>query len=106
MTGIVVVGAGQAGSTLAAELRSLGYKGKLTLIGDEPVPPYQRPPLSKGYLLGDVDLSRLFLRPPSFYDDQGIDLQLGKRVTTIDPSAKYIRVGDARVAYVSIGTQS
>ena len=54
MSGIVIIGAGQAGSTWAIKLRTLGYRGDVTLIGEEPVPPYQRPPLSKKYLLGDM----------------------------------------------------
>lgn len=64
---IVVVGAGQAGASLVAKLRALGHDGSITLIGDEPVPPYQRPPLSKKYLLGEVTAERLYLRPESFY---------------------------------------
>ena len=63
MAGVVVVGAGQAGSSLVAKLRALGYEGKVTLIGEEHAPPYQRPPLSKKYLLGEMDLERLYLRP-------------------------------------------
>ena len=72
MSGIVVVGAGQAGSSCVAKLRSLGFEGRITLIGSEPVPPYQRPPLSKKYLLGEMELERLFLRPESYYGEQGI----------------------------------
>ena len=64
MSGIVIVGAGQAGASLAAKLRALGYAGSLTLIGEESAPPYQRPPLSKGYLLGEMELERLYLRAP------------------------------------------
>jgi 3-phenylpropionate/trans-cinnamate dioxygenase ferredoxin reductase subunit len=60
MTHIVVVGAGQAASALAFKLRALGHDGAITLIGDEPVLPYQRPPLSKAYLLGDMARERLF----------------------------------------------
>ena len=67
MERIVVVGAGQAGASLVAKLRALGHDGPITLIGDEPVLPYERPPLSKGYLLGELEQSRLYLRPASFY---------------------------------------
>ena len=56
---IVVVGAGQAGASLVAKLRKDGFDGELTLIGAEPVPPYQRPPLSKGYLLGEMALEKV-----------------------------------------------
>ena len=66
MSGIVVVGAGQAGSSMVAELRKQGFDGDITLIGAEPVPPYQRPPLSKGYLLGDMTWSGCFCGPRVF----------------------------------------
>ena len=66
MAGIVVIGAGQAGASLVAKLRALGYDGDLTLIGEEPVPPYHRPPLSKQYLLKEMALDRLFLRSNEF----------------------------------------
>ncbi len=99
MAGIVVVGAGQAGSSLCAKLRSLGYEGEITLIGAEPVPPYQRPPLSKGYLLGEMELERLYLRPEQFYADQNIALRLGATVESIDPAAKTVSVGDEVLSY-------
>ena len=94
MTAIVVIGAGQAGSALVAKLRALGHDGPVTLIGDEPVPPYQRPPLSKKYLLGEMALERLFLRPEAFYADQHIDLKLGTKVTAIDRAARAVVLGD------------
>ena len=67
MSHIVVIGAGQAGASLVARLRNDGFDGTITLIGAEPHPPYQRPPLSKAYLLGEMEKERLFLRPESFY---------------------------------------
>jgi len=99
MAGIVVIGAGQAGASLVAKLRALGYDGALTLIGDEPVPPYQRPPLSKKYLLGEMDLERLFLRAESFYADKDITLRLGAPVIGIDAAAKTVQLGDEVIAY-------
>ncbi len=72
---MVVVGAGQAGASLVAKLRAEGFDGPITLIGAEPVPPYQRPPLSKAYLLGEMTKERLFLRPAEFYAEHQIDLQ-------------------------------
>lgn len=99
MSHIVVIGAGQAGASLVAKLRKDGFDGDITLIGAEPVPPYQRPPLSKAYLLGDMALERLFLRPESFYADQNITLRLGEAVTAIDPSAKTVTVGDEVLSY-------
>ncbi|VDC28657.1 NAD(P)/FAD-dependent oxidoreductase [Pseudogemmobacter humi] len=99
MSGIIVIGAGQAGASLVIRLRALGYEGALTLIGGETVPPYQRPPLSKGYLLGEIGLDRLFLRPRDFYAGQNIALRLGQWVTGIDPGAKVIRLGDEVLGY-------
>ncbi|MFP4449347.1 MAG: FAD-dependent oxidoreductase, partial [Rhodosalinus sp.] len=84
MDSIVVVGAGQAGASLVAKLRAEGYTGRLTLIGEEHAPPYQRPPLSKKYLMGEMALDRLYLRPESFYADNGIDLRLDETVVAID----------------------
>lgn len=94
MGGTVVVGAGQAGASLVARLRAEGYAGPLALIGEEPVPPYQRPPLSKKYLLGELAAERLYLRPAAFYSDQGIALHLGRRVTAIDRQARRLALAD------------
>lgn len=99
MESIVVVGAGQAGASLVAKLRSLGYGGKLTLIGAEDVPPYQRPPLSKAYLLGEMSEERLYLRPESFYQENDIDLHLGQPVAEIDRAGKRLRLGDDWLSY-------
>ena len=94
MSGIVVIGAGQAGSALVAKLRSLGHDGPLTLIGAETDPPYQRPPLSKAYLLGEMPRERLWLRPPSFYAEQGIALRTGVAATAIDRAARRVSLSD------------
>ncbi|MCI2399483.1 FAD/NAD(P)-binding oxidoreductase [Aliiroseovarius subalbicans] len=99
MSHIVVIGAGQAGASLVAKLRNSGFDGQVTLIGEEPAPPYQRPPLSKAYLLGDLELERLYLRPESFYADQGITLRLKTRVDAIDPGAKTVSVGGEALSY-------
>ena len=99
MSGVVVIGAGQAGASLVAKLRSEGYEGPITLIGEEPVPPYQRPPLSKKYLLGEMALERLYLRPESYYAEAGIDLRLGVRVTAIDRAARSVVMGAERLGY-------
>ena len=99
MTRVVVVGAGQAGSSLVAKLRNGGFEGSVTLIGDEPAPPYQRPPLSKKYLLGEMELERLYLRPESFYDENAIDLRLSAKVSDIDRTAQEIVVGGERLGY-------
>ncbi len=99
MAGIVIIGAGQAGSSLAVKLRALGYTDAITLIGAEPVPPYQRPPLSKKYMLGDMALERLFLRPESFYAEQNITLRTGEAVHAIDPAAKTVTLGGGVLPY-------
>ena len=86
--GTLIVGASQAGLQLAVSLRSLGDTGTITLLGAEPHPPYQRPPLSKEYLSGTADGDTLAFRAPSFYADQAIDLVCGERVeqVTLDPA--------------------
>jgi 3-phenylpropionate/trans-cinnamate dioxygenase ferredoxin reductase subunit len=99
MNHIVVVGAGQAGSSLVAGLRKEGFDGDITLVGAEQALPYQRPPLSKGYLLGEMDLDRLYLRPDRFYEEQNITLKLGRQVTAIDPVAGTIALGEELLAY-------
>jgi 3-phenylpropionate/trans-cinnamate dioxygenase ferredoxin reductase subunit len=99
MTGVVVIGAGQAGASLVAKLRDEGYQGAITLVGDEPVPPYQRPPLSKKYLLGEMSAERLYLRPERYYSDARIDLRLGTRVTGIDRAGRAVMLGDKRLQY-------
>ncbi|KIC45107.1 pyridine nucleotide-disulfide oxidoreductase [Ruegeria sp. ANG-S4] len=99
MSHIVVIGAGQAGSSLVGRLRKDGFDGDITLIGAEPHLPYQRPPLSKAYLLGEMELERLFLRPESFYTENNITLRLGQRVSAIDPQAKTVTVGDDVISY-------
>ncbi|MCX7645731.1 MAG: FAD-dependent oxidoreductase [Rhodobacteraceae bacterium] len=95
MPHVAIVGAGQAGASLAAKLRALGWDGEITIFGEEPVPPYQRPPLSKKYLLGEMEEERLYLRPESFWAEQGIALRLGAPVTAVDPAAKRLSVGGA-----------
>ncbi|PWR00971.1 pyridine nucleotide-disulfide oxidoreductase [Meridianimarinicoccus roseus] len=94
MDNIVVIGAGQAGSALCAKLRELGFGGALTLVGEEPVPPYQRPPLSKKYMLGDMALDRMFLRPEAFYADRDIALRLGTRADALDTVARRVTLSD------------
>ncbi|MEM6938525.1 MAG: FAD-dependent oxidoreductase [Pseudomonadota bacterium] len=96
---VIVIGAGQAGASCVAKLRNSGYDGAITLIGAEPVPPYQRPPLSKGYLLGDMSLDRMFLRPERFYAENQIDLRLGQSVTAIDPQAQTVTLDAGALAY-------
>lgn len=99
MNNIVVIGAGQAGSSLVAWLRRDGFTGPVTLIGEESAPPYQRPPLSKGYLLGDMALERLYLRPESFYGENDIDLHLSETAVSIDRADRMVIAGGRSFAY-------
>jgi 3-phenylpropionate/trans-cinnamate dioxygenase ferredoxin reductase subunit len=99
MTRIVVIGAGQAGASVVARLRARGHDGPITLIGAEPVPPYQRPPLSKAYLLGEMEAERLMLRAPEFYAEHAITLRLGQPVTAIDVAAQTVTLAGEAVPY-------
>lgn len=86
----IIIGAGQAGAQAAQSMRQAGFAGEIVIFGEEPEPPYQRPPLSKGYLQGELDTERLYLRPLAFYDQLKIDLRLGVRVASIDRAAKAV----------------
>jgi 3-phenylpropionate/trans-cinnamate dioxygenase ferredoxin reductase subunit len=88
--GCVIVGAGQAGFEAAAALRAEGYQEPIALIGDEPHLPYQRPPLSKGFILDTQGMDEIELRPSQFFTDHRIDLVTGERVTAIDRAAKRV----------------
>jgi 3-phenylpropionate/trans-cinnamate dioxygenase ferredoxin reductase subunit len=87
---VVVIGAGHGGGLTVAFLRQYGFAGDITLIGDETVLPYQRPPLSKAWLKGEVTQESLALRPPAFYLEQKIDLHLGVRAARIDVDAGHV----------------
>ncbi|NVK40195.1 MAG: FAD-dependent oxidoreductase [Oceanospirillaceae bacterium] len=90
---LVVVGAGQAAAQLLQTLHRLGYAGSMLLLGDEPELPYQRPPLSKEFLLGAYDERRLKLRPQSFYEKAGVRVLSGVRVTAIDRARQRVETG-------------
>ncbi len=97
---VVIIGAGQAGGETVQRLRQNGYQGEITLIGEEPHPPYQRPPLSKKYLAGEFETSRLLLRPPEVYAEERATLLTGTRAVEIDRSAKKIRIeGNREIPY-------
>lgn len=87
---VVILGAGHAGGTAAALLRQYGHQGPITLIGDEPIAPYQRPPLSKAWLKGEADADSLALKPLEFYAENGIDFRPGVTATSIARSAKTV----------------
>jgi 3-phenylpropionate/trans-cinnamate dioxygenase ferredoxin reductase subunit len=91
---IVVAGAGQAAAQLVDSLRREGFAGPLVVVGDEPFLPYQRPPLSKKFLAGELDLERLFIRPASFYQQTRAEMRTGVRVTAIDRGRKTVALSD------------
>jgi len=91
--GVVILGAGQGGFQAAASLRDEGYAGRITLLGEEPGLPYQRPPLSKAFLAGSADAASVRLRPQSFYDHHRIDLRPGERALAIDRRARRLQLG-------------
>ena len=93
---IVIVGAGHCAGQLAARLRAEGFEGAVVLVGDERHPPYQRPPLSKQFVAGEVALDRVHLRPAEFYDSQRIELVLGTPVTSVDRDAHRVTLADGR----------
>lgn len=88
-----IIGAGQAGGQAAQTLRQAGYDGRIVLIGDEPHPPYQRPPLSKKYLAGEIGSERLALLPEAFYTDNAIECRFGVCVETLDAGGKALTLG-------------
>lgn len=101
--GVVIVGAGQGGTQLAVSLREKGFGGPVTVIGEEPDLPYQRPPLSKAFLKGECDEDGLMLRPAEVYPELEIDLRRGVRVESIDRPAKTVRLSDgASLAYETL----
>lgn len=91
---IVIAGAGHAAGQIIASLRQQKFAGKIVLVGDEPWLPYQRPPLSKKFLAGDMSVERLFVKPPGFYDDPQIELRLETTITAIDRDARQLRLDD------------
>jgi 3-phenylpropionate/trans-cinnamate dioxygenase ferredoxin reductase component len=97
---VAIVGAGQAGFQVAASLHQEGFSGRVVLIGDEPVLPYQRPPLSKSYLAGQSGVDDLWLRPAEFYGKQQIDLVYGDAVTAIDRRERRLRLAsDSKLSW-------
>ena len=95
----VVVGGGHAAGQLCASLRGGGWQGGITVIGEEPAPPYQRPPLSKAYLAGELDEDRLYVRPREFYDEADIAMRLGTRAEAIDLEGARVATTTGDVPY-------
>ena len=90
----VIVGASLTGAKAAETLREEGFDGNIVLLGEENERPYERPPLSKGYLLGKEDRSTIFVHEEGWYAENGVDLRLGVRVTALDPGAKQVTLAD------------
>ncbi len=107
---IVIVGAGHAAGQVVASLKQHKFEGRITLVGDEPWLPYQRPPLSKKYLAGELAAERLFFKPESFYDDDTTRVLLDARVTRIDRKQKCVLIDSGKeIAYdklvLAVGAQ-
>ncbi|MGY1615505.1 NAD(P)/FAD-dependent oxidoreductase [Geodermatophilus sp. SYSU D00691] len=94
---IVVVGGGLAGARAVSTLREEGHDGPLTLVAAEPYLPYERPPLSKGYLTGSAELDSVFVHPEQWYADNDVLLRLGTRVTALDRAASRVALDDGDV---------
>ncbi len=97
---IVIVGAGAAGLKAAQTLRDEGYRGSLTLVGDDPERPYQRPPLSKGYLMGDEERDSVFFESPDWFAEHDVELRTGTSVAALEPESGEVVLSDGgRLAY-------
>jgi 3-phenylpropionate/trans-cinnamate dioxygenase ferredoxin reductase subunit len=100
---VVIVGAGQAGFQVAASLRGKSFAGSIILLGEEPALPYQRPPLSKGYIKGEASENSMLLRPAEFYVQNDLAVRTSSHVTAIDRAAKAVVLADGeRVPYGSL----
>ncbi len=93
---LIIIGGGQAAAQAVQTLRQNNYGGGITLVGEEHYVPYQRPPLSKKYLAGDLEKERLYLRPAKFYADRDVTLKLGVRAERLEPSARRVILGDGQ----------
>lgn len=93
---VIIIGAGQAGGETAQRLRQGGFSGDITLIGEEPLAPYQRPPLSKKYLAGELDAARILLRPAELYAQENVALLTGTRAVWVDRANKRVRLEGGR----------
>jgi 3-phenylpropionate/trans-cinnamate dioxygenase ferredoxin reductase subunit len=91
---IVIIGGGQAAASLAAKLRALGHGGALIMVSEEPVLPYQRPPLSKKYVAGELSVDRLLIRPPAWYDEQNVEVRLSAAAIEFNPRDRTVALAD------------
>ena len=97
---IVIVGSGHGGAQAAIALRLQGFAGSILMVGRDPEPPYERPPLSKEYLAGEKPFERILIRPPAFWAEKGVTLRPGTSVSRVDPQAKALTItGGETVTY-------
>src|SRR4249919_459413 len=89
-----IIGAGLAGARAAETLRAEGFDGRVVLVGAESHRPYERPPLSKGYLQGSAERESVHVHPEGFYEQRDIELVLGREVTAVDPGARTATLAD------------
>ncbi|MGW8972976.1 NAD(P)/FAD-dependent oxidoreductase [Streptomyces platensis] len=102
-TAFLIAGAGLAGAKAAETLRKEGFDGPLVLVGDEHERPYERPPLSKGYLLGTAERESAYVHPPEWYAEHEVDLRLGQSVTALDPAGHEVTLADgSRLGYAKL----
>ncbi|QIY54266.1 FAD-dependent oxidoreductase [Streptomyces sp. RPA4-5] len=102
-TAFLIAGAGLAGAKAAETLRKEGFDGPLVLVGDEHERPYERPPLSKGYLLGTAERESAYVHPPEWYAEHDVDLRLGQAVTALDPAGHEVTLADgSRLGYAKL----
>ncbi|WP_432143325.1 NAD(P)/FAD-dependent oxidoreductase [Streptomyces sp. bgisy084] len=102
-TAFLIAGAGLAGAKAAETLRKEGFDGPLVLLGDERERPYERPPLSKGYLLGTAERESAFVHPPEWYAEHEVELRLGQAVTALDPAGHEVTLADgSRLGYAKL----
>src|SRR5258708_3766444 len=100
---IVILGAGHSGGRAAEALRTAGFQGSVTVVGDESHPPYERPPLSKELLAGTYAVERTYIKPREYYEQAGIALRLGSAAVAIDREAQRVRLADgATLPYDSL----
>ena len=96
---VVIAGAGHAAGQLLTSLKQQKFAGQIVLVGDEPYLPYQRPPLSKKFLSGDMPAERLYVKPASFYEDPQVELRLETRISEIDRDHKTLKTNNGDIAY-------
>ncbi|MEW1751820.1 NAD(P)/FAD-dependent oxidoreductase [Streptomyces angustmyceticus] len=102
-TAFIIAGAGLAGAKAAEALRAEGFDGPVLLLGEERERPYERPPLSKGYLLGTSEKEKVYVHPPQWYAQHDVDLRTGNAVTALDPAAHEVTLADgSRLGYAKL----